>query len=62
MLSLQWVTVVQNICPTDGLGCFLAGPARITVEVSHFFAQPCFFVVVGRLRPPIVHQESGLRL
>ena len=30
MLSLQWVTVGQKICPTDGLGGFLAGPARTT--------------------------------
>ena len=29
MLSLQWVTVGQKICPTGGLGGFLAGPARI---------------------------------
>ena len=29
MLSLQWVTAGQTICPTDGLGGFLAGPARM---------------------------------
>ena len=34
MLSLQWVSVVQKICPTDGLGGFLAGPARNIIITS----------------------------
>ena len=34
MLSLQWVTVVQKICPTDGL--WVSWPAQLVAETGFF--------------------------
>ena len=35
MLSLQWVTVVQKICPTDGLG--VSWPAQLVFRIELLF-------------------------
>ena len=52
MLSLQWVTVVQKICPTDGLR--VSWPAQLVLDF--FFGGPT------RLRPGTYLVRSTIKL